>query len=234
MKLETMNKRLIARLALMAAAALFLSNLGGKALAADEMAPLGIVLPTPAFMGTPTEITITDDIEKPSDKPRAPFLAPKGCTNLALKKKVTSSDKAPISGELDLVTDGDKESSDSSFVELHRKTQWVQIDLEADAKIFAVVIWHAHNTSQLYHDVVVQVADDADFTQNVRTVFNNDRDNSSGLGVGKDKEYFEDYQGRLVDCKGEKGRFVRCYSKGSTFSALNRYTEIEVFGLPAK
>ncbi len=203
--------------------------------AADaELAPMPLKLPIPAFMGTPTDIPLGDHIEKPSDKPRPPFMAPKGVTNLAAGKKVTSSDKSPITGSLDLVTDGDKESNDNSFVELHRKTQWIQIDLGKKAKIYAVVVWHAHNTYQVYHDVVVQVADDPDFTSNVKTVYNNDYDNSSGLGVGTDKEYFETYEGRLMDAKGVEGRYVRCYSKGSTYSALNRYTEVEVWGLPAE
>jgi hypothetical protein len=96
------------------------------------------------------------------------------------------------------------------------------------------VIWHAHDTPQVVHDVIVQVADDADFTQNVRTLYNNDYDNSAGMGVGKDKEYFENYEGRLVDAKGEKARYVRCYSQGSTYTALNRYTEVEVYGLPVR
>ncbi|MHB1306248.1 MAG: discoidin domain-containing protein [Limisphaerales bacterium] len=201
--------------------------------AADDLAPLPIKLPIPAFMGTPTDIPLGDLIEKPSDKPRPPFLAPKGAVNLAAGKKVTSSDKSPITGSLELVTDGDKESNDNSFVELHRRTQWIQVDLEKKHKIYAIILWHAHNTWQVYHDVVVQVADDPDFTQDVKTIYNNDVDNSSGLGVGTDKEYFEDYQGRLMDAKGVVGRYIRCYSKGSSYSALNRYTEVEVYGLPA-
>jgi hypothetical protein len=202
---------------------------------ADELAPLPIKLPIPAFMGTPTDIPgDTNLVEKLSDKPRAPFMAPKGIENVALKKKVTSSDKAPITGGLDLVTDGDKESNDNSFVELHRKTQWVQVDLEKKFKIYAVVVWHAHNTYQIYHDVIVQISDDPDFTQNVQTIYNNDQDNSSGLGIGSDKEYFENYEGRLMPAKGVVGRYVRCHSKGSSYSALNRYTEVEVWGLPAE
>jgi hypothetical protein len=203
--------------------------------AADgDLEPLPIKLPIPAFMGTPTDIPLGDLIEKPSDKPRPPFLAPKGAQNLAAKKKVTSSDKSPITGALELVTDGDKEANDNSFVELHRKTQWVQIDLEQKAKVYAVIVWHAHNTWQVYHDVVVQIADDPDITQNVTTIYNNDQDNSSGLGVGTDKEYFESYEGRLMPVKGVEGRYIRLYSKGSTYSALNRYTEVEVWGVPAK
>lgn len=206
--------------------------LAGSSLRAQDLEPLPLKLPIPAFMGTPTDIPLGDHIEKPSDKPRPPFMAPKGLQNLAAKKKVTSSDKSPITGTLDLVTDGDKESNDNSFVELHRRTQWVQIDLEQKSKIYAIVLWHAHNTFQVYHDIVVQVSDDPDFTQDVKTVYNNDYDNSSGLGVGTDKEYFETYEGRLIDAKGVEGRYVRTYSRGSTYSALNRYTEIEVWGKP--
>ena len=71
---------------------------------------------------------------------------------------------------------------------------------------------------------------DEAFTRNVRTLYNNDYDNSAGLGVGNDKEYFENYEGRLIDTKGEIGRYVRLYSQGSTYTALNRYTEVEVYG----
>lgn len=221
-------KSLPALLALSVAGALALTARAAE----TELAPLPLKLPIPAFMGTPTDIPLGDHIEKPSDKPRPPFLAPKGVQNLALSKKVTSSDKAPITGSLDLVTDGDKESNDNSFVELRRRTQWVQIDLEKRAKIYAILIWHAHNTYQVYHDVIVQVSDDPDFTQGVITLFNNDYDNSSGLGVGTDKEYFETYEGKLIDAKGVEARYVRCYSRGSTYSALNRYTEVEVWGIP--
>jgi len=83
-------------------------------------------------------------------------------------------------------------------------------------------------------DVGVQVADDQDFLQNVKTIFNNDQENKSGLGVGTDREYFETHEGKLIDTKGVTARYMRFYSKGSTESALNEYTEIEVYGRPAK
>ncbi|MCP5516429.1 MAG: hypothetical protein H7A45_04125 [Verrucomicrobiales bacterium] len=203
-------------------------------LSAADLEPLPLKLPIPAFMGTPTDMELGPNVEPPSDKPRAPFMAPKGVQNVAAGKKVTSSDKSPITGSLELVTDGDKEANDDSFVELHRRTQWVQIDLEQKAALYAVIVWHAHNTYQVYRDVIVQVADDPDFTQNVKTIYNSDYDNSSGLGIGTDKEYFENYEGRLIDAKGAEGRYLRLYSRGSTYSALNRYTEVEAWGLPVK
>ena len=68
--------------------------------------------------------------------------------------------------------------------------------------MFAVLFWHFHKTPRVYFDVVVQVADDADFKKNVRTLFNNDHDNTSGLGAGKDMNYVETAEGKLVDAKG--------------------------------
>jgi hypothetical protein len=85
-------------------------------------------------------------------------------------------------------------------------------------------------SARVYHDVVVRVADDPDFIENVRTVFNNDHDNSSGLGVGNDKEYWETYEGKLIDAQGVVARYVRLYSKGNTADDQNHYTEVEVYG----
>ena len=107
------------------------------------------------------------------------------------------------------------------------------MDLAAPHEIFAIVLWHAHNSAKVYHAVVVQLSDDPDFLKDVKTLFNNDQLNNSGLGVGTDREYFETFEGKLINAKGAKGRYLRFYSKGSTESALNEYTEIEVYGRPA-
>ena len=100
--------------------------------------------------------------------------------------------------------------------------------------IHAVVVWHYHGSARVYHDVIVQVSDDRDFISGVTTLYNNDHDNSSGLGLGRDKEYWDTYEGRLIDAKGVVGRYVRLYSNGSTADDQNHYTEVEVFGLPVK
>lgn len=213
---------------------------GGTSLpAAEKLVPMDIKLPKPLFQGTPKNIKAGPTMEKYDEKPRAPFMAPEGVVNLAAKKKVTSSDSQPIIGELTMLTDGDKEGSDGSFVELGPDKQWVQIDLGAPSAIYAFVVWHYHGEARVYHDVVIQVADDADFIENVKTVFNNDFDNSAGLGVGKNMEYIEDFRGKLIDARDEKGapvkgRFVRLYSKGNTSNDMNHYVEVEVFGKPAK
>ena len=204
------------------------------AASADGMVPLDIKLPAPAFKGTPKDLQVGPNVEPVSDKPRAPMMVPPGLKNIAPGSKVTSSDKNVTAENLAKLTDGDKEASDQSIIFIHKGTQWIQMDFGSPQEIFAVAIWHAHNMAKVYHDVIVQAADDADFIDNVRTVFNNDSDNSSGLGVGTDREYFETYEGKLINAKGVKARYIRFYSKGSTESALNEYTELEVFGRPAK
>ncbi len=199
-----------------------------------KLAPLKIDLPIPKFIGTRKDIKPRPTLEKPSARPRPPFLAPEGTRNLALKRPVTSSDDNPIVGDLELVTDGDKEAMQDTYVELAPGCQWVQVDLGQRSTIHAIVVWHFHLKPYIFHDVVVQVADDADFIANVRTLYNNDYDNSSGLGLGRDKEYVESYEGRLIDAKGVEARFVRLYSKDSTDAEGNQYTEVEVYGKPAQ
>lgn len=192
---------------------------------------LKLKLPKPMFIGTPTNIK-SANLEPITGKPRPPFFVPKGTVLLSLKKPVTASDSAPVIGELDMITDGEKSGGDGYFVEFGPGTQWVQVDLGASHPLSAILAWHYHSQARVYHDVVVQVSDDPAFKNAVATVYNNDHDNSSKLGAGKDKEYIEVAEGRLIDPKGAKGRYVRLYSNGNTTNDLNHYVEIEVYGLP--
>ena len=194
---------------------------------------LKLQLPKPMFIGTPTNVK-SPNLEVVTGKPRGPFYVPKGTRLLSLNRPVISSDMQPVIGELNLVTDGDKSGGDGYFVELGPGKQWVQIDLGAAYALHAILIWHYHSQARVYRDVVVQISNDKDFLKGVATVFNNDHDNSSGLGIGKDKEYIETSDGRLIDPKGVIGRYVRLYSAGNTSNDLNHYVEVEVYGTPAK
>ena len=198
-----------------------------------ELVPINIELPKPMFVGTP-QPTRVPNLEKPLGKPRPPFLAPVGTKNVALGKPITASDEEPIIGEIEMITDGDKEAADGSYVELGPFLQHVTIDLGAKYEIYAIVVWHYHKQARVYFDVIVQIADDPDFISNVKTVFNNDIDNSAGLGVGKDMHYVETNEGKLIDCKGVQGRYVRLYSNGNNANDLNHYIEVEVYGKAVK
>jgi hypothetical protein len=201
--------------------------------AQEKLIPIKIKLPKPMFIGTPQNIGV-ERLEKPLGKPRPPFMAPIGTKNVALGKTVKSTDEEPIIGEIAMITDGDKEGMDGSFVELGPFEQYVTIDLGTKQEIYAIVIWHYHKQARVYFDVVVQAADDPDFITNVKILFNNDFDNSSGLGVGKDLHYVETAEGKLIDAKGIETRYVRLYTNGNNSNDLNHWIETEVYGRPIK
>lgn len=196
-----------------------------------KLVPIDIKLPKPMFIGTPQNIQVPR-LEKPLGKPRPPFLAPEGTTNVAAGKPVSSSDEAPVIGELKMITDGDCEAGDGSYVELGPFLQHVTIDLGKKHTIYAILAWHYHKQPRVYFDVIVQVADDADFTSNVATLYNNDLDNSAKMGVGEDNHYVETSEGRLIDAKGVQGRYVRLYSNGNSNDDLNHYIEVAAYGKP--
>ena len=210
-----------------------------------NMEPLPLVLPNPIFAGTPQQVP--DDVridKKRLGKRRPTFVAPKGVKNVAKGKPVTTSDPFPIIGNVDLVTDGDKEALDGRYVELAPGKQHVTIDLEKKYRICAIFMWHNHMSPRVYRDVVVQLSNDPDFVD-PKTVYNNDHDNSSGFGVGENYEYFESDEGEIVANYERKNnrfvmteplgdyRYVRLWSNGSTANDQNHYVEVEVWALPA-
>jgi len=219
--------------ALLAVPSATLRALGQEPDAAGGLVPIPIQLPKPMFEGTPENMSVPN-LQKPLGRPRDPFLAPAGVTNVAKGKKVTSSDMEPVIGEIEQVMDGDKKGTEGSFVELGPGPQHVTIDLGALREVYAILFWHFHKSPRVYLDVVVQLADDPAFKKNVRTLFNNDNDNTSGLGAGTDMNYVETAEGKLVDAKGNRARYVRLYSRGNNANELNHYVEVEVFGRPAK
>ncbi len=207
---------------------------GGKS--GDEggganLLPIKIELPQPMFVGTPQNLRVPH-LEKPLGHPRPDFLAPAGTENVALGKPVISSDMEPIIGEIAYITDGDKNAADGSYVELGPFLQDVTIDLGAQHTLYAIVLWHFHKQPRVYFDVVVQVSNDPEFATGVTTIYNNDLDNTAGFGEGPDMHYVETAEGRLVDAKGAKGRYVRLTSAGNTANDLNHYVEVAVYGKP--
>ena len=153
---------------------------------AEDKVPLKTDLPKPLFVGTPVPIKVPN-LEPETKGKRPDFLVPVGTVNLAKGKKVTSSSGDPVVGTLDLITDGDKEGDEGSWVELDPGKQWVQIDLEKEADISAVLVWHYHSQQRVYFDVVVQVSNDPKFEKDVTTIFNNSTDG------GNDLAYIETY-----------------------------------------
>ena len=190
--------------------------------------PLKLEVPRSQLTGTPVPIKI-DNLEAKAPNPEPDV--PEDVKNISKGKKVTSSDDFPLIGELELVTDGDKEAAEGSYVEIQGGFQWVQIDLEKPSEIFAVALWHYHSQERAYKDVVVQVSDDPAFIKDVKTIFNNDHDNSAKKGKGENKAYIETNLGKLIVVTPPvKARYIRLYSNGNTSNDMNHYIEVEVFG----
>ena len=159
------------------------------------------------------------------------FMIDMDVMNLALYKPVTS-DEEPVTGELEQITDDIKTSGEFDFV---GGPAWIQVDLEESASIHAIVIWHYYENADIFDDVIVSVSDDENFSWDVRTLYNNDHDNSSGMGTGQDSAYISSLWGNIVDARGlnstgTNARFVRVYTKGNADGAIPRYIEIAVYG----
>lgn len=160
------------------------------------------------------------------------MLVPPETRNVSLGKPVSSTDDPPLMGNLGMVTDGNKGTSDDDFLELDPGVQYAMIDLGARYEIDAICLWHYVRQYRVYFDVIVQVADDPEMTRNVTTLFNNDMDDSVRLGLGQDKHYVDTHFGMLIDVKGVHGRYVRLYSNGNSTNDLNHYAEVEVHSRP--
>lgn len=201
---------------------------GGEVVGTVALAP---VLPKPTFEGTPIDVRLPHrEAYRGDGVPPPPLLVPEGTRLLSHGCAVTCNDPGVKTRDLALVTDGDKQYSLSAYLELAPGVRWVQLDLGTNAEIQAVCLWRERPEQCIYRDTLVQVSVDPAFVKGVTTLFNNDYDNSAGLGVGIDKEYYEDHFGRRIAGKGGRARYVRIVSNGNTSDPYNHFTEVEVYG----
>jgi len=196
-----------------------------------ERVPLSPALPKPTFEGTPIDIRSPHrEAYRGDGVPPPPLLVPSDVRLLSSGCPVSCNDSRVKPIDLALVTDGNKQYSPSAYVELAPGVRWVQLDMGTNVEIFAVCLWRERPEQCVYRDTVVQVSSDPTFAKGVTTLFNNDYDDSAGLGAGADKEYFEDHFGRRVAGHGVRARHVRITSNGNTSSPYNQFTEVEVYG----
>ncbi|MBQ2713021.1 MAG: chitobiase/beta-hexosaminidase C-terminal domain-containing protein, partial [Clostridia bacterium] len=105
------------------------------------------------------------------------------------------------------------------------KIGWAIIDLGATYTVEGVgtQFWN----DWAFSDVVIQIANNADFSD-AYTVFNNDSDNSLGLGKGKGVGYVEVYtELQKFSCPERPARYVRATATANGYSLFSR---IEVYG----
>ena len=221
---------------LLSASLLALGTLRAASAADERRVPLRIDIPKPSsVVYHPQQHMKAKDVEWPAHPDEARLSVPPGTENGGRGMPVACDrDVEPWSGSLDQVTDGEKGGAEGTFVELTPSARWIQIDLRGSTPVFAVMMWHTTSYDRAYGDVVVQLSDDPEFKDGVTTIFNNDADDSLGLGKGADREYVETVNGRLVDAGGVRARYVRLYGNGCRGCGDDKtyWTEVEVHGTP--
>ncbi|HZG76888.1 MAG TPA: choice-of-anchor Q domain-containing protein, partial [Paenibacillus sp.] len=121
--------------------------------------------------------------------------------------------------------------------------KWAQVDLGQAYSVARLNIrndWGASGTYRTGKDLIVQLSNDPTFASGVTTVFNNDGDNSSGLGAGADAEYVEPGDGSGKDillADPVSARYVRYWANGhvrvnGTVNAVATPIEIEAYADP--
>jgi hypothetical protein len=108
------------------------------------------------------------------------------------------------------------------------------IDLGSSVTMNKINMWRdSGGGARQYHDVIVQISNDADFSNPV-TVFNNDSNNSASQGTGTDAEYAESGSGKTISFAPIQGRYVRFwsngYKEGTTEYSSSPLVELEVYG----
>lgn len=188
--------------------------------------PTPTVTPTPSSTPTPTpSATPTPSVTPTPTASASPTPTP-DTLNIAAGKTLTS--KSALKDET-LAVDN---SIESGFTSLDSGIQWLQVDLGGSYDINKIRLWHYYADGRKYKDVIVQISNDPDFIFSCKTVFNNDRNNSCGQGIGTDTEYEETADGKEITFIPKKGRYVRFWSNGSNMNEWNHYAEVQVYGIP--
>ena len=172
-------------------------------------------MPTPTPTPTPGGPTYT-----PTPTPTAP------AGNLVAGRIATTS---AAFLNISRVTDGDKNTANYADSYPNDNLQWIQLDIGVSYNLNDIKIWHYFGDTRSYHDVIVRLSNTADFSSGVTTVFNNDTNNSAGLGTGTNAEYTETSGGKDISFSPVNARYVRLYSNGSTANGSNHYVEVEVY-----
>ena len=151
--------------------------------------------------------------------------------NVAYLKPVTAS--AEVGGGTDFplrnATDGITDVENNWVGNVGAGPQWYLVDLEEEFDLGSVHIWRI--AGRTYRDCIIQLSTDPNFEENVTTVYNNDTDNSSGLGAGEDEEYVETTEGMKIVFDGPvRARYIKLWSRGSNmFPNSNDMREVKAY-----
>jgi hypothetical protein len=164
--------------------------------------------------------------------------------NVARNKAVTTNAATTSNQPLSALTDGVTARDKYVLYSVSTGPKWAQVDLGRAYDITRLNVRSDWGSSagvyRTTRDVVVQLSNDPDFATGVVTVFNNDADNSSGLGAGTDAEYLEPADGSGKDihlASTVNARYVRFWANGHVrvngqLNLVNTPIEIEAYADP--
>lgn len=183
---------------------------------------------------------------KTSALSNSPTAATQLVINVAKNKPLTLKDPTKMTyGQLSHLNDGKVDNrNEYVLVQVADGPQWVQVDLEQPFDVQRVNIrsdWGSDaNSRRVARDYIVQLSDDPTFTTGVTTIYNNDKDNSSGQGVGTDDPFVEAADGsgkNIILDDTVSARYVRWWANGhdrlsGAYNSVNTMLELQVFADP--
>jgi hypothetical protein len=146
--------------------------------------------------------------------------------NIAKGKLITSN--SSIASNLDVITNGITDNS-NEYANLGIDSAYIELDFGKVKQIKQIMLMHYWSDRRTYNDVVILASENSDFS-NPNVIFNNDKDNSFGHGVGTDELYEETPKGKWITMEYTiDARYLRVYSKGSNVNSDNQIVELEVY-----
>lgn len=150
--------------------------------------------------------------------------------NVALGKTPTFS--GPFSQSAAYATDGLSNNSNNWVGTNAAGLGWMQIDFGQNYDVDKIKLWHYFADGRIFRDVIVQLSNDPTFRNGVTTVFNNDANNSAGLGAGTDSEYAESASGKVISFSKVNARYARFWINGNNKINSDSWVEAQVFTAP--
>ncbi len=161
-------------------------------------------------------------------------------TNLAegivpTAKWSATNESCPVNKDWPLSNATDKGIGLGNYVDFGQDNNangsYIELDLGSDSYIDRIKLYRYWQNNRVYRNTVIAVSDDPHFS-NPTIIFNSDKDNVHGFGVGEDTAYPESSNGtEFVLDKYVTARYVRVYMNGQSDSATtNHIVELQVFG----
>ncbi len=180
-------------------------------------------------------VMAADDVSRSVDETTQE--TPQTLVNVALNKTASINGSVQSDRPASMGVDGNK-TDYHYYAEIGRDVDqtvvspyYLQIDLEQEYDIEKLNLYRYWADSRTYHDTVILVSTDENFTESTTTViYNQDTDNFFGWGVGTEAEYTETSSGKeIVLSTTVVGRYVRILNNGSSVGKGGHIVELEVY-----